>query len=653
VGRDDRGCGDLAGLPADPKDPTVTSAELAPGPPVDGWELLAQTYTGDLRIPTLDSPTVVSLFSGVGGLDAGFEMAGYRVAVQVEKDKNCQTVLGARFPDSRIFGDVTEVSVEQVLEALGGRRPHILIGGFPCTDLSVAGGRAGLAGTRSGLYGELIRLADGLLPEWVVVENVPGLLSADIDPEANDGAGWGPGTAMGLVLGDLTGYRPPIPDGGWRNSGVCVGPLRSVAWRVLDARHFGVAQRRRRVFLVAHVGDGTAPAEVLLEPEVMRGDPPQGVAPRPRASRPVAPAAVRAGVGTADGAGEGDAGPARPLMTAEQGIVSALTSSLGEGGPDAAHAHAGWFVEVEEQDVTSSLLASAGAGRIRTEEAAGGQLVPLDEGAGFTLEYLAGSCPTQAWGWLPDSSPFYFRARHGRWTIEVGNIGWPLLYDQWPEDPEVLTSGEDPTHGHMSAQDVRRILSETFAVGDTRATELVVEAVDLRNGGLSTEVTSTLQSHGRSYSLNAQPTILEHVPDVTATVTAKWAKGSGGPAGDEAQNLVATDPETYNPVPIDLKAATKTDHRTGVGTVGAGFGDPGDPIGTLTTGSTQGVSGPRVRRLTPTECERLMGMPDGWCNPDGKTSDSAVYRACGNAVVMAVSAWVAWRLAAYDAGWRP
>src|SRR3990167_5596480 len=113
-----------------------------------------------------------SLFTGVGGFDLGFERAEMTCAWQAEKDKHCLQVLANHWPNIKRYEDVKDV----------GRNAEpidLLCGGFPCQDLSVAGKRAGLAGERSGLWFEFARIIGELRPRWVVIENVPGLLSSN------------------------------------------------------------------------------------------------------------------------------------------------------------------------------------------------------------------------------------------------------------------------------------------------------------------------------------------------------------------------------------------------------------------------------------------------------------------------------------------
>ena len=182
----------------------------------------------------LDRTRLGSLFTGIGAIDLAFQRAGFTTSWMVERDADCQQVLRRHFPTARRYRDVRQVTGESLGPV------DILIGGFPCQDLSVAGRHAGLAGQRSGLWWDFHRLIAELAPTWVLIENVIGLLSS------NDGRDLG---TLLWSLGQL-GY-------GW-------------AYRVLDAQYFGVPQRRRRVFIVGCLGERAAAAQVLFEPE--RGD---------------------------------------------------------------------------------------------------------------------------------------------------------------------------------------------------------------------------------------------------------------------------------------------------------------------------------------------------------------------------------------------
>lgn len=203
-----------------------------------------------------------SCFSGVGGLDKGLEEAGVEVVWQIEIDSFRRKVLEKHWPSVPRYEDITKVSGDELEDV------DILFGGFPCQDLSTAGKRKGLTGERSSLFFEFARLAGVLLPRWLLIENVSGLLSSD------------KGGDMGIVIETLSelGY--------------------GVGWRVLDSQYFGVPQRRRRVYIVGHLGAPCPPA-VLFERKGREGDPPQSG----KAGEGVAFALAASARGTGDGHG--------------------------------------------------------------------------------------------------------------------------------------------------------------------------------------------------------------------------------------------------------------------------------------------------------------------------------------------------------------
>jgi len=163
---------------------------------------------------------VGSLFSGIGGFDLGFERAGMRVSWQVELDSFCRAVLARRFPDAARFEDVRGVGARELDPV------DLVCGGFPCQDLSSAGRGAGIDGARSGLWSEFARIVRELRPRYVVVENVPALLTGK-------GKRWDRGP-IGRVLGDLAEARY------------------DAEWACLSAREFGAPHLRKRVWIVAY-----------------------------------------------------------------------------------------------------------------------------------------------------------------------------------------------------------------------------------------------------------------------------------------------------------------------------------------------------------------------------------------------------------------
>ena len=180
-----------------------------------------------------------SLFTGIGGFDLGFARAGIETSWEVEINPFCCAVLKTQFGGHEHHSDIRKCGRRNL------EKVDVITGGFPCQDLSVAGKRGGLSASRSGLFFEFARVIGELQPRWIVVENVPGLLSSN------------QGQDFRTVIETLCelGY--------------------GVAWRVLDSQFFGVAQRRRRVFIVGYFGE-PCPAEVLFESESGPGDSSQG-----------------------------------------------------------------------------------------------------------------------------------------------------------------------------------------------------------------------------------------------------------------------------------------------------------------------------------------------------------------------------------------
>jgi len=171
-----------------------------------------------------------SLFSGIGGFDLGFERAGMECAWQVEIDKRCQDVLSKHWPNTKRYSDVKECG-KYNLEPV-----NLICGGFPCQDVSLAGKRTGLGGKRSTLWSEFYRIICELRPEWVVIENVPGLLSV------NDGE------FFRRILRELakSGY--------------------DAEWQVIPASAIGAPHKRERIWIVAYTrNNGLEKAEQNTE----------------------------------------------------------------------------------------------------------------------------------------------------------------------------------------------------------------------------------------------------------------------------------------------------------------------------------------------------------------------------------------------------
>ncbi|PHM29077.1 DNA cytosine methyltransferase [Xenorhabdus innexi] len=173
---------------------------------------------------------VSSFFAGIGGFDLGLEKAGMDVVFQCEINSFCQEVLKKNWPNIPLISDISSVDPKDIPES------NVWCGGFPCQDVSLAnqGKRKGLLGERSGLFFTYAKLIKERKPDWIIIENVPGLLNSHNGEDFR--------TIIETL--DELGY--------------------GLSWRVLDAKYFGTPQRRRRVYIVGSFGDMRS-ARVLFE----------------------------------------------------------------------------------------------------------------------------------------------------------------------------------------------------------------------------------------------------------------------------------------------------------------------------------------------------------------------------------------------------
>jgi DNA-cytosine methyltransferase len=441
--------------------------------------------------------TGVSLFAGIGGFDLAMERAGINVVATVEWDKHAQSVLARRFPNSKLYGDITGVTGEQLINAGFDPANGIITGGFPCQDLSVAGRRAGLIGSRSGLFWEICRLLDETKAQNFILENVPGLLSSN---EGRD---------MGTVIRALEerGY--------------------SLAWRVLDAQHFGVAQRRRRVFIIGHLGNNwRTPAEILAIAESSARYSEQSNTKRKEAARATAKST---------------------------GIFN--ESSFGQ---------------FRTENNSATLKASGGVLGGGSETLLIQPFVKIVRSGARAED---GSLPAEVWA-ERDTAP----------TLNVmDNNG----------DSHATVLNVDPTFFYAkSHQDVR-------IQGDVINTL----AATMGTGGGNTPMVHAIQN------------------------TVIGRKDTAGPQGkgygNEEDPMFTLDTTSPHAVAFHLtQTPTSGEVSPTMGSSPGGMG--------MMNNST-------VRRLTPTECERLQGFPDGWT--EGQ-ADSHRYKQLGNAVAVPVVEWI-------------
>ncbi len=265
-----------------------------------------------------------SVCSGIEAASKAWEPLGWKPAWFSEIEPFPSAVLAHHWPEVTNLGDMTKIA--DAVSAGEVEAPDVLVGGTPCQAFSIAGLREGLSDDRGQLTLSYVELANAIdakrrkrgEPESIIVwENVPGVLSSKDN-------------AFGCFLAGLAGESSELqPAGGkWTYAGCVSGPERIIAWRVLDAQFFGVAQRRRRVFVVASARKGFDPAAVLFELDSVRRD----SAPRRETQKAVAALTAR-GVGTC-GADDNQAQAGHLIAQCANGDVSHTLKGEGFDGSE-------------------------------------------------------------------------------------------------------------------------------------------------------------------------------------------------------------------------------------------------------------------------------------------------------------------------------
>jgi DNA (cytosine-5)-methyltransferase 1 len=525
-----------------------------------------------------------SLFTGIGGFDLAFEQAGMTCAWQCEINAAARSVLAKHWPDVPCYEDVRNVTRDNTPTV------DLICGGFPCQDLSVAGKRAGLAGDRSGLWFEFHRILTELRPQWIVIENVPGLLSS------NGGADFA------VILRGLVecGY--------------------GVSWRIFDAQYFGVAQRRRRVFIVGSFGDGRS-AEVLFEREGLFGHPPTRGEARQGIAGGVAPSLAASGRGT-ERAGESRgqdplvAAPRGEQPTPDDVEVSRLRPSVG----DAVDRIGSGTARVDMPDVQERRDMDRVEPLSFDWQTAGSERTYIHDQPGATRSLSASKTLAVAFGGNNTS---------GEIDIATAvNAAPTRRYDF--ESETFVFEPRYARHGRGAPDTIAPPLkAQNGGTGKGDGAPVVVMAMHETGQGFRQEgdIAGTIRAEGEN-----RPTRPSNVVAFTQNTRdeVRQIGGDGQIAGALAAetgmhqtNYVATfDPRNVtskaNRSKVDTNQPANTLHETGLSLIGSG-----------------------VRRLTPTECERLQGFPDG--HTAGQ-SDSARYRQLGNAVAVPVARRIGTRI---------
>ena len=354
-----------------------------------------------------------SVCSGIEAASVAFEPLGWSAAWFSEIEPFPSAVLAHHYPDVPNLGDMTAISRRLLSGEIDA--PDVLCGGTPCQAFSVAGLRESLSDERGNLTLKFVEIADaidhvrsrrGEPPAIVLWENVPGVLSTKDN-------------AFGCFLAGLAGEDDPLepPGGRWANAGCVYGPARAVAWRTLDAQYFGLAQRRRRVFVVASARDGFDPATVLFEWDGVRRD----SAPSRSAGEVVAGTfkACAGSGGWSNSADHAAAGYMQPVISMAHGQGGAEIGF--DRGPTPTCNHEAPIVVHGTQDPCVSTDAAFALGRNNGgENVLAFDTTQITSAANYSNPQPGDPCHPLAAGAHPPAIAFQDRGRSDGSSLEIG-----------------------------------------------------------------------------------------------------------------------------------------------------------------------------------------------------------------------------------------
>ncbi len=519
--------------------------------------------------------TLGSLFDGSGGFPLGGLISGITPLWASEIEPFPIRVTTKRLPQMKHYGDVSAQN--------GADLPpvDIITFGSPCQDMSVAGKRSGLDGERSSLFYQAVRIVkemrcktNGKYPRFVVWENVQGAFSSN------------KGEDFRAVLSSLCKIKredyavPELPNGKWDNAGCIMGEDFSLAWRLFDAQYWGVPQRRKRIYLVADLDGGSA-GKILFESEGVSGYTPQG---------------FRSWQGTA-GSAEESVG-ASSLCLNDQGgqrmdVTEDFTATL-----RAASNHPPLVFENHSQDtrykgplnVAQTVLSTYGTG---------GNNQPFVLETPKTLKIRSG-CEGGGKGALIQENKSATLSCNNDQTVFV-----PKCYGICSKDSNSMKS-DNPHSGFYEAE-TSRCLDANGGNPSCNQGGMAVVAVQgsmigraEKNGpqgsGIGEDVSFTLNTADRHAVAFSQEAYDKYVENNTGSSL----RASGGMYGGGSETLVySTSKNSYH---------TEAEENLANALVATDYKDP-----PTVAEEPQYI----IRRLTPTECARLQGFPDWWCDDLG------------------------------------
>ena len=521
------------------------------------------------------------------------------------------------------LGDITKIHGDQIEPV------DCITFGSPCQDLSIAGRRAGLAGGRSGLFVEAVRIikemrktTNGMYPTFAIWENVPGAFSSN------------GGEDFRVVLEELARVeqpdaivpRPPRGGGRWSKAGAIAGAGWSLAWRQLDAQHWGVPQRRKRIALVADFG-GQRASEILFERTSLSRHPDEGI--------PTWKSVARLAKNCAAG---------NDRVVAEGGRNAAYTLKIRSG---CAGGGKGALVQTEKTGTLSTLqdqtlfqpVYCLAGNIIDRSETAGANGLGVKEDKSYTLNTV--DRPAVAY-----KVPVLNDQGGGKMDVSYDVVGTlranakghdPIVLDALPFDTTQLTSPQNGSNPHWG--DPCHPLAAS-----AHTPSAVVKVFDARGNG-DGQIVPTITGDHES-----------RITDYTAIAVDLY---NGAVTGDTATSITCRS--------IASHSGPQVMESYGIGNGQAHSSVTKEKSGTLDTMhdaqavAIEHMELPKkiawiVRRLTPTECERLQGYPDGWTDigewtdtkgKKHKAADSPRYKALGNSIALPQWFWIVQKMKPY------
>jgi len=573
-----------------------------------------------------------SVCSGIEAASVAWRPLGWEAAWLSEIEPFPCAVLKHHYPDVPNYGDMTALP-ERILSG-EIEAPDVFCGGTPCQAFSVAGLRNSLDDARGNLSLTFVGIANAIdhvrsvrsdPPGIIFWENVPGVLSTKDN-------------AFGCFLAGLAGEDNPLepPRGKWTNSGYVLGPKRAVAWRLLDAQYFGLAQRRKRVFVVASARADFDPAAVLFEFDGVRRD----IAPSREAGQAIAPCVTNGPPfrRTGNERVEAEAMVVQPSF-AIQGSMIGRNDNAGPQGDGINKKICFTQNTIDRHAVAQPIAFEPGKmQRLGYGNAKPGLAPTLRADAGENQLAVAfqetADCLTAAYGtnWNGNASATngsLFAAQ----AIALQDVT-PREKAQngrgWNDDGTAYTVDTHATQGVAQPIPINSMnafrsadADPTTGCGIGEAGEAMFTITKGNSHAVAQPIAFSRNDDGRDATTDLSPTMRVSVPQVDF---------------DLNQTLQAKNP---------MAVAHCVDMGGNKGLNGGGIlKELSQPLGTNEAHAVQIAMA--VRRLTPVECERLQGFPDEYTNIPWRKKidapDGPRYKALGNSWAVPVVRWIGKRI---------